>query len=135
MQVKRTLALFALVALSAAVTSTAATPRKFYWPEEKAERLAAAKVRIPYCAVFGYQDTKCAGSWYRPDGRPKLGFYGLNDVTCTGADERGETFAFARFRCRFVAGVRVRDYARGSLLLYPTGKTTLRWKLVAVARL
>jgi hypothetical protein len=41
----------------------------------------------------------------------------------------------ARFKCRFVAGVRVEDYAKGSLLLYPTGKTTLRWKLASLARI
>lgn len=126
-------AILALALMVSAAPALAASP-KWYWSEEKAEALAAQKVRIPYCAVFG-SDSRCAGGWYRPDGRPKLGFYGLTDVTCTGADERGETFTFARFRCRFLAGVRTDDYAKGSLLLYPTGRVTFRWKLVAIVRI
>jgi hypothetical protein len=124
----RTLAVLALALVAAVMvaTASAATPKKFYWSEEKAESLAAAKVRIPYCKVFP-ADSKCPGYTY--------GFYGLNEVLCTGADEKGETFTYARFRCRFLAGVRVQDYARGSLTLYPTGKTTFRWKLTSISRI
>jgi len=131
--------ILALAAASAAATllgvasSSAATP-KWYWSEEKAEALAATKVRIPYCFIFT-TDAACQNGAYNERGLPRIGSYPLTEVVCTGSDEKGETFTFARFRCRFTAGLTDRDYAAGRVLLYPSGASKLRWKLSSLARL
>lgn len=112
-----------------AMASDQATPKRWYWTEEKAEAVAAAKIRIRYCLVFT-TDARCVSD---PSG--KHGFYGVNEISCVGADEKGESFTFSRFRCRFVAGVRLYDYAAGRLLLYPAGPTAFRWKLSSIGRI
>ena len=118
--------------LAALVAISVATAKPWYWSEEKAEAMAATKVHINYCLVFDptNSDPKCAD----PVTRKHQGFYGLNEVTCTGADERGDTFTYARFKCQFVAGVRLYDYAAGRLVIYPTGAKTMRWRLTSLFR-
>lgn len=129
----RTAFLVLAVALIAAASASAVT-KKWYWSEEKAEARASAAVRIPHC-LTSPEDPRCAAGIYRPDGRPRVGWWWLTEVTCTGADERADTFTYARFKCRFYAGVTDHDYAKGSLLLYPMGLKKLRWKLVSLVLL
>lgn len=131
------MALAVVAALAIAIPSEAAKPKpkKWYWSEEKAETLAASKIRIRFCLVFT-DFPGCENGGYAQDGTLlKKGFYGLNEILCVGSDEKGETFTFARFRCRFVAGVSRYDYAAGRLLLFPTGTVTFRWQLSSIGRI
>ncbi len=130
---RKIIALVAVLATAVAATSAYAIIGKAYWSEEKAETMAALKVRINYCLVF--DPTNATAKCANPETRKHQGFYGLTEVICTGADERGDTFTYSRFKCRFFAGVRIEDYAVGRLLLYPTGRTTMRWKLSSLSRI
>jgi hypothetical protein len=134
MQVKRTLALVALSALAIVATSTAAAPKKWYWTEQKAEARATTAIRIPHCWTSA-DDPRCGAGAYRPDGYPRVGWTGINEILCSGADERGETFAYARFRCRFVSGAGGYDYHRGVLTLVPKGARKFSWKLVSLTEI
>lgn len=62
-------------------------------------------------------------------GRPYVGRFRFADAICTGADEKGATFTYARFSCRFLVNY---GYYKGRLRMYPTGRTTMRWKLDSV---
>ena len=128
------LAAIVVASVSAEVTG-AATPKKSYWTEEKAEAVAAT-IRVHYCIVVP-SDPKCADY---PAFKPKIGFYTPEEVECRGADELRDTFAFSRFICKFVLGYESREsglyvqMASGRLRLDPAGRAKFRWKLVSIAR-
>lgn len=135
---RHTLALLGTLAVLctiAAGSASAATPKKWYWTEEKAEAVAA-NIHVHFCVVVP-SDPKCADY---PAFKPKIGFYTPDEVECRGADELRDTFRFSRFICKFVLGYESSQsglyvqMASGRLRLDPAGRAKFRWKLVSIAR-
>ena len=96
---KTTAAVLGALVLGSVSTASAATPTKLYWTEEHAEAIALAQVRVRDCLLI--QDGVCRNG---SDGRPHHWTFHLNGIACTGADEKGDTFTFSRFKCRFTTG-------------------------------
>jgi hypothetical protein len=110
----------ALVVLAVAASSSAATaPPQWRWSESHAEAVVMAKVRIPYCNVYP-SSSQC------PEGPNAIGFQ-LQSADCTGAGEYRATFTYTRFTCKIVV---YNGYAKGRIAVYPTGRSTLRWKIL-----
>ena len=116
------------VALLAPLGASAAKPKKFYWSEERAESAVLSKVRLPYC-VLEEDHPRCAEGIYRPNGRPRVGFFAMGDAECRGSGEHPSGFTYSRFMCEFLT---LYGYAQGSILLTPTGAVKLKWKLVSL---
>jgi hypothetical protein len=117
-----------LTASVLASASSAAPPKKWYWTEARAETLVQEKVGIPDCWFSG--DSRCDNppGPYWASGGPR---WKPASADCTGADEAGTSFKFGRFACKIV----IADYygkplARGIVAVYPTGASTMRWKLI-----
>jgi hypothetical protein len=117
-----------VTALCVAGTAAAATPKKWYWTQSRAETTVLQKVGIPECWVW--PDNRCDNPpgpyWANGGARIKP-----RTADCSGTDEYQSSFKFNRFTCKIV----VTDYygtpaARGTIALYPTGATTFRWKLL-----
>jgi len=114
--------------LEAASATGAATPRKWYWSQARAEATVLQKVKIPECWIW--PDNRCSNPpgpfWANGGSRIKVA-----TADCTGRDEKGASFTFNRFVCKIVVndgnGV---PAAHGTIAVYVTGATTLRWKLL-----
>lgn len=110
--------------MTACGASSASTPLpptgSVYWSESQAEENVIRSVKIPACNVSS--STNCAGE-------PGLV---VDTANCRGSDERDSTFTYSRFTCEItVAYYHGGDpLARGHIAVYPTGPTTLRWKII-----
>jgi hypothetical protein len=117
------------IALSAVSSAVAATPKKFYWTEPRAEAMVQQQVKIPECWVW--PDNRCdnpPGPFWANGGERMP----VATVDCTGSDEYRSSFTFNRFRCKIVIndgnGV---PAAHGTIAVYVTGRAKLRWKLLS----
>ena len=117
-----------MVVLFSATAASAAPPKKWYWSEEQADAAVLTRIKIPACYLM-MDDRRCANGVYRSDGRPYVGSTPIIEAECRGSDERGSSFTYARFMCRFVT---YDANAVGRLILTPTGSVKLRWKLVSI---
>lgn len=104
------------------MTTCAGTPKpppttgSYYWTENHAEAIVLQKVWIPNCVV-NPDDPQCRGR----------NAWGLRSAECRGLDEKPGTFTYSRFTCEIVVfGVNL----RGRIAVWPTGPTTLRWRLL-----
>lgn len=89
-----------------------------FWSENEAEQTVLSKLRIPTCYV--YELKACQ----------RQGGQRVSRADCTGADENGSTFEYARFTCT----IEVRDgygglQARGRVAIYPT-RSSFHWVLL-----
>jgi hypothetical protein len=129
MRGRRTALAVAVAVAVAALASAAqpATPKKWYWTEDKTEAAVIAKLKIPSCRVYFPDPANCGANRQPLPGRHPPGFT-IGQAQCTGSDELRETFTFARFRCRTQA-----RYARyqATFAIYPTGPTAFRWKILS----
>ena len=120
--------LVALLATIVVVDVAAASPRKWYWAQSRAEAMVVQKVRIPDCWFSG--DVRCTNppGPYWASGGPR---WKPSSVECTGADEYRSSFKFNRFACKLViADYYGRPLANGVVGVYVTGQATMRWKLI-----
>jgi hypothetical protein len=118
-----------VVVLAFVSSAVAATPKRFYWTEPKAESMVLQKVKIPECWVW--RDARCdnpPGPFWANGGERMP----VATADCTGSDEYRSSFMFNRFRCKIVVndgnGV---PAASGTIAVYVTGRATLRWKLLS----
>jgi|SRR5581483_9138167 len=117
--------LASLALLVFASTSNAARAGKWYWSQSKAEALVAAKVHIPMCQIDRYATGPTCNN-----PKPHQPGFAVGSATCEGADERGSSFAYARFSCAItVVDGYGRAIAKGRILVYPSGPTLFRWKI------
>lgn len=101
----------------AGVGSTPPTTGTYYWSESYAEDMVVSKVRIPACNVDGAGSTCGTQSPYP-----------VVSAACRGLDEKPGTFTYSRFTCDIRAGYQGR--IGGRIAVWPTGPTTLRWRIL-----
>lgn len=121
----------AVSVLLATLAGTAgATPKKWYWTEAHAEAVAMKKVRVSLCLINPAEPI-CSDP-----ARPHKGSLAPTTIQCQGRDERGATFTYSRFGCRFKISYISRQSGQevmvgtGTVAVYPTGAQTVRWKLI-----
>lgn len=98
--------------------TTPAPTGRWFWTESYAEAMVIKKVRIPGCNVYP-ENPNCdriAGAPFR-----------LGRAECRGLDEKPGTFTYSRFTCEIVL---YNGQARGRIAVWPTGPTTLRWRIL-----
>jgi hypothetical protein len=108
--------LFAVVVSAA----TAATQKKWYWSESRADALVVANERIPFCRVYP-GDNEC------PVGSMKNVAIRLDSADCSGASEYRSSFTYNRFTCKVVT---YNNGANARIAVYVTGRSTFRWRVI-----
>ena len=97
--------------------STPPTTGTYYWSESYAENMVVTKVKIPACNIPGAGSTCGTQSPYL-----------LDSAVCRGLDERPGTFTYSRFTCDIRVGYQGR--IGGRIAVWPTGPSTLKWRII-----
>ena len=109
-----------LFAVVVSTTATAATAKKWYWSESRADAVVVANVRIPFCRVYP-GDNEC------PVGSMKNVAIRLDSADCSGASEYRSSFTYNRFTCEVVT---YNNGANARIAVYVTGRSTFRWRVI-----
>lgn len=116
-----------IVVLALAPSLGAATPKRWYWTESRAEGFVLLKVKLPGCR-YAPSPTECTADGKPLPGHPNVVGFQLGDAQCTGSNELGQTFKYARFSCRVISAYA--PFFRATVAVYVTGPVTFRWKII-----